>query len=119
MPIAIPAMNAAQISARGRAVPFIAASVNACASTAAARPVVSLSGRSAVNQASGDSTTTTVVHHARRSEGSNARNNVKSGKIISPPQMALQIASPRGSGDPMPLSRSIPVDSLASAMKTG
>ena len=93
--------------------------VSACAATAAASPVVSLSGRRAVNQNSGDSATTTVAHQARSSERSKARKNVKSGTIRRLPLMALQIANPRASGEAMPVLRSMAVDALPRATNSG
>jgi hypothetical protein len=74
----------------------------------AGKPIVSLSGLSAVNQASGDNATIAVVHQARGSDGRARENRANSGTIINPPQTALQIASPRASGEAMPLARKAP-----------
>jgi hypothetical protein len=62
MPIAMPATNPPHVSARSQPVPATAETMSACAAMAAARPVVSLSGRRAVNQKRGDVTATTVDH---------------------------------------------------------
>jgi hypothetical protein len=131
-PIASPATKAPSINSRDAPRRAIAETISACAATAAARPVMSLSGRSAVNQKIGEHTVMTVAHSARRSaassrldeaagEGrpSNARKSSKSRNISAAPESTLQIASPRGSGYGTPAARSRPVDAFPRAMKMG
>jgi hypothetical protein len=65
----MPAANAPHISARGVPRPVMTDAMSACAATPAASPVMSLSGRSAVNQKSGEHTTIPVAQNAGASPG--------------------------------------------------
>ena len=71
-PTANPATKAPRINVREAPRRAIAETTSACAATAAARPVMSLSGRSAVNQKSGAHAVTTVAHRARHSPASSS-----------------------------------------------
>jgi hypothetical protein len=74
-----------------------------------AKPGMSLSGRRAVNQNSGDSATSTVAHSDSGSRDSRRRKNRKIAGIAAAPPIALQIASPRGDAASIPAARNAPV----------
>ena len=112
MPIAKPASSAPATSRRSGGFPAI----SAIAHIAAAKPSMSLSGRSAVNQNSGEAATTSVAHQASVSRPSSRRKNRKTAGMAAAPPSALQIARPRGDAASMPVTRSRPVDAFASAM---
>ena len=102
IPIARPASSAPASSRRGGGFPAISASAH----IAAAKPSMSLSGRSAVNQKSGEAATTSVAHRARSSRPSRRRKSRNSAGIAAAPPIALQIASPRGDAASTPAARS-------------
>jgi hypothetical protein len=62
--MAMPQRRPPQISVEGPRNPVSTEMMSACAAIAIASPVVSLNGRSAVNQKSGDISTTSVAQNA-------------------------------------------------------
>ncbi len=135
-PMARPATNAPAMSDRRPLDPFSTARMSACAAAAAASPVMSLSGRSAVNQNSGDRTTMAVAHAARRvapgepftvapelppsaAGRCSALNDANSRPMSSAPASVLNNARPRASGACGEASRATRIDTLPSAMNTG
>ncbi len=107
------------MSARGVPRPASTDTMSTWAATEAASPVVSDSGRSAVNQNRGDATASTHAQKARRPSPSSAWKKANSSGTSAAPEIALHTASPLGAGAGTPVARSTGVESLPRAMKTG
>ncbi len=80
---------------------------------------MSLKGRSAVNQNSGEQMATAIAHHATASSSANRRNRPNSSGISSVPAMTPGSASAFDSGLWTGSARITAVEALPSAMKTG
>src|SRR5437868_2507655 len=93
--------------------------INARAHIATASPGISVSGRSAVNQYSGDRATSTVDHSASDDRDSSRRRKISSAGRATAPPRALSTARPRAEAASKPAARTAAVETLASAIYTG
>src|SRR5688500_7781184 len=80
---------------------------------------MSLSGRSAVNQYSGEHTAAAIAHHPTVSSAPRRRNRTNSSGISTAPAIALNALNARGSGVASDAALTTTVAALPSAMKTG
>ena len=134
MPIASPATSAPHTRAEGAARRLRTETMSACAAIAAPRPVMSLSGRSDVNQKSGDVTAISTAHSANEAESRSAppgaravvpfpppsaRYRTNRNQISAAPERVLHTESPRTSGTATPAARRTADDSLLIPMNTG
>ncbi len=125
IPIASPARNPPASSARGegsRSADQPAGSARTTTDRAAIAthsPSTSLSGRSDVNQKSGDAAAIVAASAGRHGCTSSVRHRPKTRRTSAAPPIALHNASPRTSGEATPAARSNGVASLPSAMNTG
>ena len=80
---------------------------------------MSLRGRKAVNQNSGEATATAMAHHAIAGSPESSRYSANSSHTSAAPARALKTARPRTVDAGMAATLSTPFESFASAMKTG
>src|SRR5215203_1216043 len=90
MPVAKAARNAPIVSAIPPARPISVATRSACAATANARPVTSLSGLDAFDQMSGEVAANAAAQNARQSSPSIELNSTNSSGMSAAPNSALQ-----------------------------